>query len=116
MATRQVKVVEAFFEITRAAEARALLKLDLDKPHDLEQALFAGGWTVHRGRDGTIDDIDFTAPVFGPDFNAFLSQLGPFVSANSFIVLEDEEALQCRWDFDGSQCTFLDFGLARNAG
>ena len=116
MGQRTVKVIDAYFEITRGAEAKALLKLGFDKPRELEEALAAGGWALHRGPDGTIDDIDYTAAVFSPDFNAFLPQLGAFVTANSFIVLEDEELLQCRWDFDGAKCTFLDFGLARNAG
>ena len=110
-----VKVADASFLIERAAEARALLKLGLETPRDLEAALTASGWTVHRGRDGTIDDIDFTGPAFTRDFNAVLPMLGPFVLAGSFIVLEGNDGAQCRWDFDGASCSFVDAGLVEEA-
>ena len=110
-----VRVVDASFALERAAEARALLKLGLDSPRELEKALSDSGWTVHRARDGAIDDIDFSGPAFSNEFNAVLGQLGSYVAGGSFIVLENEEGAQCRWDFDGRECRFVDLGLAREA-
>lgn len=109
------RVVDASFSLERDAEARALLKLGLDSPAELERALRASGWTVHRARDGAIDDVDFTGVALTPDFNAVLGQLGPFVTAGSYVVLEGEDGEQCRWDFDGRACDFVDSGLARRA-
>lgn len=111
----KVKVVDASFVIERAAEARALLKLGLDSPRELEKALSDSGWTVRRAADGSIDDIDFAGPSFSTEFNAVLGLLGPFVLGGSFVVLENEEGLQCRWDFDGKECHFVDLGLGGEA-
>jgi len=110
-----VRVVDASFAMDRAAEARVLLKLGFDSPAELEKALADSGWTVHRARDGSIDDIDFSGPEFTADFNAILVQLGPYVCAGSFIVLEGEEGAQCRWSFDGRECRFVDLGLGAEA-
>jgi hypothetical protein len=107
----KVHVADASFELSRSAEAKALLKLGFDQPSDLELALTTGGWTLERRRDRAVDDIDYTGPELLPEFNAVLPQLGPFVTSGSYIVLEDEDGAQCRWDFDGRVCTFLDFGL-----
>lgn len=106
-----VRVVDASFQLERAAEARALLKLGLDSPAELEAALLASGWAVHRSRTGAIDDLDWAGPVFSDAFNQLLPRLGPFVAAGSYIVLEGEDGRQCRWDFDGRDCTFVDLGL-----
>ncbi|MBI5543850.1 MAG: hypothetical protein HY901_08195 [Deltaproteobacteria bacterium] len=110
------RVVNASFLLERGAEARALLKLGFETTADFEDALQASGWTVHRGRDGAIDDIDFSGVAFTRGFNAVLSKLGPFVSAGSFILLEGEDGAQCRWDFDGRRCSFVDAGLVEMAG
>ncbi|HEY3447137.1 MAG TPA: hypothetical protein VGK67_12265 [Myxococcales bacterium] len=110
-----VKVVDASFLIERAAEARALLKLGLDTPRELEKALSDSGWTLHRASDGSIDDLDFSGPTLSAEFNAVLGQLGPFVAGGSFVVLENDEGVQCRWDFDGRECHFVDLGLAAEA-
>ncbi|MGC4113117.1 MAG: hypothetical protein QM765_00240 [Myxococcales bacterium] len=111
----RVKVSDASFLIERPAEARALLKLGLDSPRELEKALADSGWSIHRAPDGAIDDIDFSGPTLSTEFNAVLRQLGPFVSSGSFVVLENDEGLQCRWDFDGRECQFVDLGLGDEA-
>ena len=110
-----VKVVDASFLLERPAEARALLKLGLESPRELEKVLSDSGWTVHRAVDGSIDDLDFSGPTLSAEFNAVLGQLGPFVASASFIVLENDEGVQCRWDFDGRECHFVDLGLAGEA-
>jgi hypothetical protein len=110
-----VKVSEASFAMERGAEVRAMLKLGFETPEELEAALTASGWTVHRGRDGAVDDIDFTGEAFGAEFNALLPALGPFVAAGSFIELEGDDGAKCRWDFDGHACSFVDAGLAQLA-
>jgi len=110
-----VKVVDASFLLERPAEARALLKLGLESARELETALAASGWSVHRASDGSIDDIDFAGPTLSSEFNAVLGQLGPFVAAGSFVVLENEDGVQCRWDFDGRECRFVDLGVAADA-
>jgi hypothetical protein len=110
-----VKVVEASFGIQRAAEAKALLRLGFEGPADLEAALLASGWTVHRNLDGEVDDIDYPGPAFTREFNDLLPLLAAFVTAGSFIVLEGDDGAQCRWDFDGGRCSFVDSGLVEEA-
>jgi len=110
------RVVDASFAIDRDDEARLLLKLGFESAHDLEDALSDTGWAVHRGPDGGIDDLDFAGPLLSAEFNDVLPTLGPFVVADSYVVLEVEDGAQCRWDFDGRKCTFVDFGLVEQAG
>ncbi len=110
------RVVDASFAIAHEDEPKLLLKLGYESAAELEEALTDTGWAVHRGRDGGIDDIDFAGPLFSAEFNAVLPSLAPFVVADSYIVLEGDDGAQCRWDFDGRKCSFVDFGLAAQAG
>ena len=70
---------------------------------NLEEALYHCRWSSEFDEEGNIIDINFNGQKIGNE-DILFQIIAPFVEANSYIIMVNDQREIWRWRFDGQRC------------